>query len=1003
MALAAVNSLLAAAEEPQDVLKDPAIDWSHPEHRERGLLRLRQAEADQQRQIRARALSLGLPIKRIYANGRISEIHGFSGDLPRYRMTYNANAAVSSGAALLQSAPYSLRGTGVTVGVWDGGSALASHQEFGGRVTIKDGSSAYDHSTHVAATIAASGVVASARGMAPSASVWSYDWNNDTSEMSAVAATAAAQATKIYLSNHSYGPVGGWDQVDGGFPYRKWEWNGGATAMADAEFGRYNSDASGVDAVTYNAPYFLPFWAAGNDRIDNPANGESIALAPNSSTVTTYNASLHPPGDGRYRNGFDTVAGWGVAKNVVTVGSVADAVTGGSRDVSKAAMDSFSCWGPTDDGRIKPDLVANGNMVYSAISGSNSSYASTSGTSMASPNACGSAALLVQQYPSLFPGLAMRAATLKALLIHTADDLGNPGPDYKSGWGLINVKRAADIIADHAAHPLKKHLTESSLDSSTLTRIHPFTWDGVSPIRATLCWTDPAGPETNTAVDSRASRLVRDLNLKIIAPDGTEYFPFVMPYTRTWLQADLDATATTGVNQVDPVEQIRIASPAQSGVFQAVVSVSTVPTSSQSYSLVLDGTADSLVPAIVQSVSPVQEITGRAVNLSLAGSGFSASTQVTLQRPGFAPVIASAVSVSSETSLIATFDLASRAPGIWDVVVQNGSSTASVLTDSITLLAPLIDASFDSETQTDWQSDSLRGTGAWADSTAASHSPSHSYFAPGTNNASTTALVSPPINIPADASELKLSFWHWPRFADPNDGAVFEYSTDAGVSWVDALDSGAGTTVISGDYNTFIGYSDTYELAGRSAWTGDNPDWIQTQLVLSDVTRFLGKTIRFRWVVGTSRRTPSIGWYVDAVTFGMLQPSHFDTPDSLATWRAGHFSSAEISSGIAASHADPDQDGLVNLAEYALGLDPHQAQPMPQAFAVPPQQGLILNRPGQLPNVVWYPQVSSNLTDWAPAVLTVLSPGPPESIQIQPPQTFSPSGRTFLRIGFQEK
>ena len=65
---------------------------------------------------------------------------------------------------------------------------------------------------------------------------------------------------------------------------------------------------------------------------------------------------------------------------------------------------------------------------------------------MATPNSVGSATLLIQQFSSLFPGQAMRSSTLKGLLIHTADDLGNTGPDYKYGWGLVNVKAAADKI-----------------------------------------------------------------------------------------------------------------------------------------------------------------------------------------------------------------------------------------------------------------------------------------------------------------------------------------------------------------------------------------------------------------------------------------------------------------------------------------------------------------------------------------------------------------------------
>ena len=107
-----------------------------------------------------------------------------------YLITENVNAAISTGANLLWTSPYSLSGSGVTIGLWDGGSARPTHQEFGGRVTVKDGAATIDHATHVGGTLIAEGLVASARGMANAALVDSYDWNSDTSEMTARGATA---------------------------------------------------------------------------------------------------------------------------------------------------------------------------------------------------------------------------------------------------------------------------------------------------------------------------------------------------------------------------------------------------------------------------------------------------------------------------------------------------------------------------------------------------------------------------------------------------------------------------------------------------------------------------------------------------------------------------------------------------------------------------------------------------------------------------------------------
>jgi hypothetical protein len=439
-----------ARENLADLLNEPGVNLANAADRARVVQRMAEIENQRRELARAKAAAAGLPLRAERADGRVIEIDNFDGPEPVYFTTHNVNAAISTGAKLLQTSPYSLNGSGFIIGMWDGGSGRSSHQEFGSRMVVKDGSASINHATHVGGTLIASGVVASARGMATAAVVDSYDWNSDLSEMTNRAATAPGQqATRIYLSNHSYGYISGWNNTGGGgSPARTWEWygDGGTATSIEEDFGRYNTYSRDIDSLAFNAPYYLIFQSAGNDRSDNPSTGQTVALSPGSSTVVSYNPSIHPGGDGSYRSGFENIGFRGLAKNIVTVGSVLDAVTDGVRDLSKATISSFSSWGPTDDGRIKPDVVANGGDVllsnqglYSSLNGSNSSYGYYSGTSMSSPNACGSAALLVQQYAQLFPGGAMRAATLKGLLIHTADDLGKPGPDYKNGWGLINT------------------------------------------------------------------------------------------------------------------------------------------------------------------------------------------------------------------------------------------------------------------------------------------------------------------------------------------------------------------------------------------------------------------------------------------------------------------------------------------------------------------------------------------------------------------------------------
>jgi hypothetical protein len=543
------------------------------------------------------AATHGMPLR--YDDGkRLMELMALRNGRPVYYSTRNHNAAVSSAADQVRdTAPYSVSGTGLIVGVWDGGAVMTNHQEFGVRVSYMDTEpyATHYHATHVGGTVGASGIVANAEGMAPAVNIDSYEWTDDLAEMTARAASYPGEPGKIYLSNHSYGSVGGWTWGLGGSAYYYWppwlDWGAGAE---DPYFGRYDAGAVAYDQVVYDAPYYLPFVAAGNDRADNPTNTETVVWGeykgPNILwRSVTYDPALHPLGDGIYRGEYDNMSPETTAKNIMTVGAVNDAVTGGVRSVALASMSSFSSWGPADDGRIKPDIVANGVNLYSCWNNDFDlgDYYSISGTSMATPSACGSAALLVDYYGQRLPGKAMRASTLKGLIIHTADDLGNPGPDYVNGWGLMNTLVAAELIKDFAdGNDIR--MTEAMLSTNNTADESIGLSDGLSAIRVTLCWTDPPGPEQTTH-DSRTSVLVNDLDLKVIGPGGTNY-----PYKLDYNQPTSNATAATE-NNIDNVEQVYIDTPA-SGQYTIVVDYDgTLQNSNQYYSLLVSGLATNAV------------------------------------------------------------------------------------------------------------------------------------------------------------------------------------------------------------------------------------------------------------------------------------------------------------------------------------------------------------------------------------------------------------------------
>jgi len=536
------------------------------------------------------------------AKGRQFELMAIENGLVYMYITNNANAAISSAANLVRNtAPYNLNGSGWTLGLWDGGAARGTHQELTGRTTIMDGGSYADHATHVAGTLGASGVSASALGMAPSVSIDSYEWTSDTAEMTSRAMAIPGESGKIQISNHSYGYIAGWEAS-----FSPVRWYGTWGNRESDSFGIYDSYSVEWDTLCYNAPYYLPFKSSGNDRNDAaPAAGETFQYWSGAAwTSKTYNSSTDPYNDYWDSGGYDTIAFHGVSKNIMTVGSANAPFSGGVRWLGGASMSSFSSWGPTDDGRLKPDIVANGAGLYSSLATSNSSYGSYSGTSMATPNAAGSAILLTEYYNETFSGQYLRASTLKGLIIHTSDDLGNAGPDYQFGWGLMDTKAAADQIAAHAQSPSAGKLVEAFLDSADPTDAYKFTWDGSSAIRATLCWTDPPGTALS-GLDNTSSRLVHDLDLRIKGPGGA---PTYSPYVLNPLSPG--TAATMGDNTLDNVEQVYLASPGTAGVYSVEVTYKgSLQNAKQDYSLFIDGQAvDSLEvsPAgdFVQSAPP---------------------------------------------------------------------------------------------------------------------------------------------------------------------------------------------------------------------------------------------------------------------------------------------------------------------------------------------------------------------------------------------------------------
>jgi Subtilase family/GEVED domain/Secretion system C-terminal sorting domain len=544
-------------------------------------IQLEKKETNKRTKALALAQEKGWETFGLTKNGKVFALYGVDDlGMPLYKITENniISAATINTNKLYTGGSLGLNLSGSTmpndkVAIWDGGAVLTSHVEFPNqKVEIKDGvTTTSTHATHVAGTIAAIGNYQNARGMAYGLpKLLSFDFNNDNAEMSNYAAS-------LLLSNHSYGSIAGWYENTGTTPSR-WEFRGQAGENEDYKFGYYSSDAQEWDRICYNAPYYLPVKSAGNYRSSNgPAVGQTYYRFNTSGSLV--NAGARPEGISS-NDGYDILGTYSVAKNIMTVAAV-NPLPYGTVTPSDITISSFSAWGPTDDGRIKPDISADGVDVTSTSNAGPNAYTTYSGTSMSAPSVTGSLVLLQELYYQKY-NTFMRSSTLKALTLGTASEAGPyAGPDYIYGWGLMNTENAAKAILnkDH-----KSIISELSLIQGATQTINVVA-SGDGPIIATICWTDPeidVIPVAN-ALNNRTLRLVNDLDIRASA-GGSTYFPWILD------PSNPAAAAGKGDNFRDNVEQIYIEDAVPGKTYTFTIShKGTLQRGGQAFSIVITG------------------------------------------------------------------------------------------------------------------------------------------------------------------------------------------------------------------------------------------------------------------------------------------------------------------------------------------------------------------------------------------------------------------------------
>jgi subtilisin family serine protease len=429
-------------------------------------------------------------------------------------------------------------GTGTRLAVFDGG-VDPDHPDFAGRITVDPNHSqpAEFHGTHVAGTMAGDGSNSQGqggtadqyRGVATGAQILSFDNQADyfASHQDAI------QSENADLSQNS--------------------WGGYFTSQVCDTHNIYSIDSRNMDRIVTGEAWgrgIVVSVAASNFR-----SGDSDDQAdPSPAPICDFDGAPD------FVN-YTSLSDLGSAKNILSVGA--------TQKVATDRMADFSSWGPTRDGRLKPDIVAPGEGIQSTVPGGG--YGDSSGTSMSTPHVSGIAALVIQRYREVFDETPL-PATVRSILIHAARDLDDhhvyytAGPDFASGYGMADAEAAYAAVGANTV--LQHQVAHGALyELSIVVAGNP------SELKVTLTWDDPA------AALNAATQLVNNLDLDLVAPNGTTlHLPWVLD------PADPGAAATRGVDTRNNSEQVLVENPA-SGTWRLRVKGTAIPVSPQRFSL----------------------------------------------------------------------------------------------------------------------------------------------------------------------------------------------------------------------------------------------------------------------------------------------------------------------------------------------------------------------------------------------------------------------------------